>query len=686
MRIRPVVRRFVLALALCAPAAAGLEARAGHEDPALLAVPYLAQPEALCGGAAVAMVMRYWGDDNVYPDDFAPLLDRAAEGIHADMLARSVRQRGWTALEMGGPAATPALLQRHLSRGRPVVALVRVAPETYHFVVVVGWTADEVVLHDPARAPYRRLSPGEFEREWTAAERWALLIVPGRDDTTVSAPAVASGPPASRSPRTSACDGLVASGVDHARLGDLRQASSLLEQATGACPADAAGWRELAGVRFLESNWPAARTTAERATRLDPGDPYGWRLLASSRFLDDDAEGALDAWNQIGEPAIDEVSVDGLERTRHPVVDRAAGLRPREALSADHLRRARHRLEALPAIERARVSYKVGDDGRADVTIVARERALMPKGLWPLATLGGRALLGREVKVDVASPTGSGEVWSGAWRFWPARPRVALGLAVPSPGPLPGVTSIDLSWERQTYAAQEGVAEVREGHRRAGVLVSDWLTGRLRWELGASLEGWSDRRHAGATAGLDLRLLRDRVALGVSGSAYAPGSGHAGFTTSSIGAAWRSTAERSVRSRWLAHAGVETAGASAPLDLWPGAGAGHARAAFLRAHPLLSHGVLEGPVFGRQVAYSSVEYQHAVYRGPVSVDVAAFTDAAQAWSRRAGDHSPFHVDIGVGFRASAPGVGGTVRLDFAKGLRDGGFAVSAGWAPEWPWR
>src|SRR3989304_5786307 len=52
----------------------------------LLDVPYLPQTEDLCGGAAVAMVLRYWGERQVYPEDFAELVDRRASGIHTDAL------------------------------------------------------------------------------------------------------------------------------------------------------------------------------------------------------------------------------------------------------------------------------------------------------------------------------------------------------------------------------------------------------------------------------------------------------------------------------------------------------------------------------------------------------------------------------------------------------------------------
>ena len=44
-------------------------------------VPFLPQTPDLCGGAAAAMVFRYWGDAHADVEQFAPLVDRGAGGI-----------------------------------------------------------------------------------------------------------------------------------------------------------------------------------------------------------------------------------------------------------------------------------------------------------------------------------------------------------------------------------------------------------------------------------------------------------------------------------------------------------------------------------------------------------------------------------------------------------------------------
>src|SRR5207249_12093900 len=93
-------------------------------------VPYLPQTDALCGGAAVAMVFRYWGDAHAGVDEFAALVDRRARGIETNTLVRAVTERRrWRTIR--GPASIDTL-QSALRAGHPVILLIEVRPERYH--------------------------------------------------------------------------------------------------------------------------------------------------------------------------------------------------------------------------------------------------------------------------------------------------------------------------------------------------------------------------------------------------------------------------------------------------------------------------------------------------------------------------------------------------------------------------
>lgn len=660
----------------------------------LLEVPFLPQTEDLCGGAALAMVLRYWGAADVQPADFAPLVDRGAAGIPTNVLASAVRTRGWQSVSVEADAASGNVwLRDQVERGRPVIALIAVGPARYHYVVVVAWTGTQVVVHDPARGPFVVLPHAAFEGAWALAGRWALLVLPP-ETPLVSRPAPALATPIAEPGGTNAggssCALLVSTLVALAKAGDVPGADAGLTAALQMCPDEPAAWRELAGIRFLQSRWAEASALAEQSAALDPSDVDGRDLLATSRFLNDEPERALAQWNRIGSPDVDVVRVVGARRTRHPVVSALIDLPPRVLLTPERFNHASRRLQELPSAVATRLRYRPIGGGLADLDAVVVERATVPRGPVPLVAAGARAWVQREAGIAVASPTGSGELWTAAWRWWERRPRVAASLTVPSPSWFTGVTTIAGSWERPTY--QTSPATVlrpavvsRQARRRASVAVTDWVSSRLRWSMGLALDTWDRDRHVAMDAALDARGAGDRISMSAGTVLAAPTGSGQRFATAGVQVALRSTRDRA-SSSWMLDAGVDAASTHAPFDLWAGAGAGQARTPLLRAHPLLSGGVITGPMFGRQMAHATVEYQHSLVSMPAgTLSLAAFVDAADVRRPLAGDGLA-HADLGAGARFSLPGRGGTMRVDVARGLRDGRVVVSAGWLAPWPGR
>ena len=124
---------------------------------------------------------------------------------------------------------------------------------------------------------------------------------------------------------------------------------------------------------------------------------------------------------------------------------------------------------------------------------------------------------------------------------------------------------------------------------------------------------------------------------------------------------------------------------NAPLGLWPGAGDGRARPPLARAHPLLDDGVISTAglsIFGRTLAYGSVEARRWLERPAlIRIAPAGFVDIARASRRGAGGVEAAQVDVGAGVRIKVPGAAGVLRVDVARGLRDGATAVTLGWMP-----
>lgn len=676
-----------------------------------LDVPFLPQGEDLCGGAAAAMVMRYWGARAMYSEAFAPLVDKSAGGINASALAADLRRRGWEVTAGGGDLAS---LTKEIDRRRPVITLIEVRPGRYHYVVVIGASAGGVVVHDPARGPSRAMSAASFGAAWAKSDRWMLILLPGANGATSAAPTDSAStearsaidsrrqrtedlpddadrragtgrgagadrpgdpPPAADRRSDSGCQ--IDGAVRLANGGDYAGARRALVEATAACADNAAPWRELAGVDALEQHWDAAAGHARHAVDLDPTDDQAWRILATAEFLQHHDQAALDAWNRVGEPAIDLVNVTGLRATRYDAVAGAMGVAPGQTLTREALRLAERRARDVPSIALARVTFHPVENGRAqvDVALVERDRAPLAYPAW--AAIGLDAAANREVAAAFANPTGGGDLVSVAWRWWPHRPMIAASYAAPAPQALGGgVMRIEASHETQTFSP----GPIEETHTRAAFDVSRWLTSNTRVGVAAGIDAWSGRGRTPSISGrVEFWPVPDRLSLEATATRWLD------FGVAAAAARWRSRASVSTDGFvWLAGSGYQFATDDAPASLWPGADTGHARDVLLRAHPLLDDGVIVAPaagngasVFGRQLAFANAEVQRwqAAGKWPIRIAPAAFVDLARAVDGFGGVSTPTQVDTGAGLRISLLGLG-VVRVDVAHGLRDGRNAVS----------
>jgi hypothetical protein len=247
---------------------------------------------------------------------------------------------------------------------------------------------------------------------------------------------------------------------------------------------------------------------------------------------------------------------------------------------------------------------------------------------------------------------------------------------------LGGVWRLEASWESQRYRPT-----FTESRTHAALSLGDWLSGSLRYSVTAGMDTWHldsiDRRTVFAGGSLERRWLDDRWTIGGSGTIWAEPAGGSIFHTVAGRAAFKSS-PRADKWVYLADTGAEHAADKAPLALWPRAGGDTSERVLLRAHPLFEDGVIDltGPsVLGRTLVYSHGEAQRWLgSAGPARVGVAAFADIAQA-SRAQGSQAGrlTQIDVGAGVRLRAVGFAGTLRVDFARGLRDDAKALTLGW-------
>src|SRR6185503_12371163 len=440
----------------------------------ILDVPFISQSEALCGGAAAAMVLRYWGERGLTAESFAHLVDRSAAGIRTDALLRELTERGWMALALNG---TDESIDAELLRGRPVLTLIEDRPGRFHYIVIVATTHEAVIFHDPARAPLRVIGRAEFSRRWQAARRWMAVVVPGDRKPDV-APALVEAPRAA----PGACNELIASGVAQARAGDVPAAERSLTTALSC--GGAAALRELAGVRVLQQRWADVEALSATATGINPDEPYGWRLLGTSRFVQNNRAGALSAWNHVGEPRLDLLSVAGLGRTRQRVVESLVGTRPDALVTPGMLIRSERRLFDLPAASSTIIDLVPKPGGLAELHATVNERPVLPADIWSYAAIGAIAASRRVVAISTGSLTGGGESLDVEWRFWPDRPRV--GVTLDAPAPWGGVWGAGGFFERERFTGELANVE------RTGGFVgwSNWIHPLIKLSVETGVEDW----------------------------------------------------------------------------------------------------------------------------------------------------------------------------------------------------
>jgi predicted double-glycine peptidase len=651
----------------------------------VLDVPYVTQTADLNGGAAVTMVLRYWGEHQVVPKDFAALIDPKRKGIPESALIKAVSSRGWRTSVLPIARSSPDVtdIADEVEEGRPTIVLLEVAPQTYHYVVVVAVTDRDVIMHDSAKRPYETMSVQGFTKAWEAAGSWALVVLPAAEplsrprlrtvETTVPADL----------PMGAECATLIARAVAASKAGDTSDSEQHLAAVTTRCSENGAGWRDLAGLRFVNSQWEEARVLAQKAVKLSPDDRRSWRILGASLFVSGNALGALQAWNRAGDPRVESVIVSGANRTRHSVIVDRLGVAPGQLLTPMAFRRAARRAADLPAATDAAVRYFPHDAEGASLEVDVHEGQPVPYGWGAVASVAGRGILVHEIKLPFAGPTGNGERIDLEYGWKLNHPRAALRLTAPAPGPVPGLVVVELSRSRQTFAAAGsfGSGRIVEDHDALRVGLEDWATGRIHWNVDGTYGRVEDEPLIGIGGGVDTRLFGDRVALQANLMSWAGTSGLPAFRTGALSAHWR---QRVREAGWSASAGTRFATTDAPLSFWSGADVGSNREAFLRAHKFLTTGIVTSDVFGRWLKFFTVEYERPVLRQKFgTVGAVGFVDGARAWKGMIADHSAGHIDVGIGLRVHA-GSFGDFRVDAGYGLGDGKMAIFAGLVRPWP--
>ncbi len=576
----------------------------------------------------------------------------------------------------------PELVQRMLRDSVPVVALIQVAAARYHYVVIVGWGAEQVVYHDPAVAPFAALKVREFLKRWQGADAWAMIMRPSPTAAKVAAPPADSPPPGPVD--SMPCRPWLDEAADAADSNRLEDADHFLAAAAMACPSEPLVLRELAGVRFRQGRRAEAMRLADEYLRRVPGDAIGWQLLASSRYLTGDVTGALTAWNTIGRPAVDLVRVEGARHIRFRTLAHAMTISAGVVLTPARFALAQRRITDIPALAAARVSYTAVPGGVVEVRADVVEHPVVEPIPRLLVRGGLHAVVHRDVGLTVNSPLGAGEQWTLQWRWEAADPRQALRLDIPARVGLPGTLGLESSWQRYRFSAG-----IPDAERRATTLgFNTWVRSGLEAMVATRFERWSGPGDFFAFSfGSAVHGWHDRVALIAQGEQAVALNGQASYGRIATRVAWAPPVGRSAIA-WTMRAGADWTSASTPVGLQPIAGGDLSRDIPLRAHSRIVGGFLPAIQTGQGVVHGGIAGNRPfASMGPIVLGVGVFLDAADVENSVADPAgSRWYLDGGAGLRIGLTGwQSGALRLDLARGLlTDRRWGLSVGLEQSWP--
>ena len=138
-------------------------------------VSYVRQVGPRCAAASLVMALRRFGRDADQEKLFDQLRGHQG-GVHAHALPTVAARLGFEAHTYVGSLAD---LKRKIDAGLPVV-LFLTPMGMGHAVVAVGYddARREIILHDPATAPLRRVAYDRLEREWLESDHSCLVVFP----------------------------------------------------------------------------------------------------------------------------------------------------------------------------------------------------------------------------------------------------------------------------------------------------------------------------------------------------------------------------------------------------------------------------------------------------------------------------------------------------------------------------
>ncbi len=145
-------------------------------------------------------------------------------------------------------------------------------------------------------------------------------------------------------------------------------------QASRPAPETSASPPSLAGIAFEQKQYPAAAHWLRRALHLDPADAYVSNFLGTVYFLSGNLDAALQVWNRIHKPAIDNLDLDPHLRVDRLLLERALAFSPHAVLEEPQFATTTRRLDGLGIFPAWSLHLNALPNGHFDAVFRAQEQ------------------------------------------------------------------------------------------------------------------------------------------------------------------------------------------------------------------------------------------------------------------------------------------------------------------------
>ena len=442
---------------------------------------------------------------------------------------------------------------------------------------------------------------------------------------------------------------------------------------------------ELAGLEYRLKKPRAAKRYLRRALKLDPSDRYGNDFLGTLYYLEGNEEAALQHWNRIGKPRIDDVKITPEPDINPVVLDSALAFSPASLLTLDHLRTTRARLDALDVFGAYRLELAAQPEEHFDATL---HWLKLPAWLQAASMLRGLAY--QTVEPELRDIDGSGLNWTNLLRWDAQKRRASTSLT----GPLMHNAKWRYRWfadaRKETWNAG-GSQDFRLQRIATGAEFEAIPNGTISWRAGfevstrhfANLPEFRGGTAAMYRAGLSYELLRlpeRRFSLRWDTK------GDVGRLISGTGALFAST-QASLVARWLPLARGEdyamsvrvsagTTQGHAPFDELFILGLERDNDLWLRGHAGTLDGKKGSAPIGRNYFLTNWDLHKQIYRHPLfTIEAGPFLDTGRtndAFARSA--FGRWLIDSGVEGSVRLP-VGLRSTIVYGRDLRGGGRVI-----------